>query len=117
VKFLLDAQLPRRLCLALSGRGHDAIHTLDLANGNRTSDAEITAIADRDGRIVVTKDHDFVTSQVLGRGPARLLLITTGNMKNVELVHLVLVNLDAITGMLAQTGLVELSRERLVTRD
>jgi len=31
VKFLVDAQLPRRLALWLQQRGHDVIHTLDLA--------------------------------------------------------------------------------------
>lgn len=31
--------------------GHDAVRTLDLPNGNRTSDAEINAISDRDGRV------------------------------------------------------------------
>ena len=34
MKFLVDAQLPRRLCAVLAGRGHDAIHTLDLPDSN-----------------------------------------------------------------------------------
>jgi len=45
VKFLVDAQLPKSLVLRLSEAGHDAVHTLDLVNGNRTSDAEINAIS------------------------------------------------------------------------
>jgi predicted nuclease of predicted toxin-antitoxin system len=40
--------------------GHDAIHTLDLPDGNATSDAGILAVADREQRVVVTKDTDFV---------------------------------------------------------
>ena len=66
MKFLVDAQLPRRLCYWLLERGHDAVHTLDLELGNRTPDLEIIRIADRDGRIVVTKDDDFVQSFLLG---------------------------------------------------
>jgi predicted nuclease of predicted toxin-antitoxin system len=31
VKFLVDAQLPRRLALWLQQRGHDVIHTVDVA--------------------------------------------------------------------------------------
>jgi predicted nuclease of predicted toxin-antitoxin system len=31
VKFLVDAQLPRRLALWLQQRGHDVIHTLGVA--------------------------------------------------------------------------------------
>jgi predicted nuclease of predicted toxin-antitoxin system len=30
MKFLVDAQLPRRFCGWLTEAGHDALHTLDL---------------------------------------------------------------------------------------
>ncbi|MEI7825671.1 MAG: DUF5615 family PIN-like protein [Chlorobiaceae bacterium] len=56
MKFLVDAQLPRRFCNWLRENGHDDLHTLDLESGNRTPDSEIMFIADRDGRVVVTKD-------------------------------------------------------------
>ncbi len=36
MNFLVDAQLPRRLARILTGAGHDAVHTLDLPNANRT---------------------------------------------------------------------------------
>jgi predicted nuclease of predicted toxin-antitoxin system len=36
MKFLVDAQLPRRLIHRLREAGHDAIHTLDLPDGNRS---------------------------------------------------------------------------------
>lgn len=41
MRFLVDAQLPRRFCVWLAEAGHDAVHTLELPNGNRTSDWEI----------------------------------------------------------------------------
>jgi len=58
VKFLGDAQLPRRLALWLQQRGHDVIHTLDLAQQNlyflnylRSSEKGIHAFAEsRRGR-------------------------------------------------------------------
>jgi predicted nuclease of predicted toxin-antitoxin system len=59
VRFLVDAQLPARLARFLAGAGHDAIHTRDLPDGNRTTDVQIARRADADGRIVVTKDRDF----------------------------------------------------------
>ena len=62
MKFIVDAQLPRRLALALAGFGHEAVHTLDFSAGNRTPDKDILAVAVREGRVVVTKDNDFVTS-------------------------------------------------------
>jgi predicted nuclease of predicted toxin-antitoxin system len=60
MKFLVDAQLPRSLASWLSSMGHDASHTLDLPLQNKTSDQQIVEIAEREGRVVITKDHDFV---------------------------------------------------------
>ena len=56
MKFLLDAQLPRRLVYRLREAGHEAIHTLDLPDGNRTSDKAINALSVEEGYVVVTKD-------------------------------------------------------------
>ena len=41
MNFLVDAHLPRHLALLLREQGHDAIHTLDLAEGNRTTDMRL----------------------------------------------------------------------------
>jgi predicted nuclease of predicted toxin-antitoxin system len=46
---------PRRLDRRLNVSGHDAVHTLDLPRANRTRDRDIRALADRDGREVVTE--------------------------------------------------------------
>lgn len=78
MKFLVDAQLPRRIARRLGELGYDAVHTLELPAANRTPDAEITATAETENRIVVTKDADFVHSFVLYRRPPKLLLISTG---------------------------------------
>lgn len=50
MKFLIDAQLPRSLALLLGEFGHDAMHVKDLPNAGRTTDGEITAVADVGGR-------------------------------------------------------------------
>jgi predicted nuclease of predicted toxin-antitoxin system len=109
VKFLVDAQLPRRLVRQLTEAGHDTIHTLDLPAGNRTADIEINARAFVEGRIVVTKDRDFVTSFLLRKQPAKLLLISTGNISNDALSHLLAVNLAGLESALTQYNFVELS--------
>jgi len=44
MKWLIDAQLPRRLSVKLNSLGHDSIHTLDLPEGNESTDAEINRI-------------------------------------------------------------------------
>lgn len=66
----MDAQMPRRMVRWLAAAGCDAVHTLDLPAGNRTTDAEICEFAEREKRVVVTKDADFVDSQYPPR-PAR----------------------------------------------
>ncbi len=57
--FLLDAHIPRRLCKQLREAGHECRHTEALAAGNRSSDDEISSVADLLDAVVVTKDDDF----------------------------------------------------------
>ena len=114
MNFLVDAQLPRRIARHLSEAGHDAVHTLDLPVGNRTSDTEIIAVALREDRVVVTKDADFVTSFVVNRQPEKLLLISTGNITNDQLAALLLPNLAVIVATFAEHSFVELTRTTLI---
>jgi predicted nuclease of predicted toxin-antitoxin system len=58
------------------------LHTLDLPDGNRTSDTAIIELACRDDRIVITKDADFVSSHLRTGRPPSLLLKATVNMGN-----------------------------------
>ena len=67
MKFLVDAQLPARLAQSLSSAGHDALHTTELLDGNRTTDGRVAELADDEGRIVVTKDRDFRDGHLLTR--------------------------------------------------
>ena len=65
MKFVVDAQLPLKLAVALTAAGHDAVHTLNLTDKNRSSDTFISRIADSEARIVISKDADFVTSHIV----------------------------------------------------
>ncbi len=82
MNFLVDAQLPRLLAIRLCELGHNSCHTLDLDSGNRTPDSTISAMADNTGAVVITKDADFLDSHILSGHPAKLLLISTGNISN-----------------------------------
>lgn len=117
MKFLIDAQLPRRLARWISAQGHDAVHTLDLPAGNRTQDGEIIALAMQEDRVVVTKDDDFVQSFWVHDQPQRLLLISTGNIANAGLERLMAANLNAIVNALSANRFVELTRTNLVIHD
>jgi predicted nuclease of predicted toxin-antitoxin system len=109
MKFVVDAQLPRRLARQLSVAGHDVVHTLDMPLGNRTTDSDIVDLAIAEDRVVVTKDSDFVASFWLRRMPPHLLLISTGNISNDALERLFAVNLRALESALATGAFVELS--------
>jgi predicted nuclease of predicted toxin-antitoxin system len=114
VKFLIDAQLPARLAQVLSRAGHDALHTIELPDGNRTSDRRIAEVADDDGRVVVTKDQDFREGHLLALAPRKLLVVTTGNVTNDTLLSLFEMHLVAIVSALEEADYVELSRSALV---
>ena len=116
MKFLVDAQLPRRLAGWLTAAGCDAVHTLDLPDGNRTTDEQIIDAADREQRAVVTKDADFVDSHILHARPARLLLISTGNISNRELEALMVPLIPAIVQEFQVHSFLELGRAGIVVR-
>ncbi|MEP6604074.1 MAG: DUF5615 family PIN-like protein [Spartobacteria bacterium] len=110
MKLLVDAQLPRRLARSLTAMGHDAIHTLDLPRGNETPDDELLAICAREDRVLVSKDLEFADSFLLNRRPSRLLLVTTGNIRNADIEELIREYLPRITETLGTPALVELDR-------
>jgi predicted nuclease of predicted toxin-antitoxin system len=117
MKFLVDAQLPRRLAYRLNESGHEALHTLDLPDGNATPDRTICALAAEQQQIVVTKDMDFVDSFLLHRMPPKLLTITTGNISNSQLEALFLANLGALINALSTADYVELSRTAIIVHE
>lgn len=114
MRFPVDAQLPRRLAHWLRSEGHDAVHTMDLPEGNRTGDSELNAVSLRERRTVITKDEDFVDSFLLRNEPHRLFLIATGNIGNRELENLFRDNLEHVVSALDDYDFVELDRTSLI---
>jgi predicted nuclease of predicted toxin-antitoxin system len=107
----------RRLAVWLTDLGHDASHTLDLPDGNRTTDRVLSAHADREQRIVVTKDADFRTSHLLDGTPRHLLHVTTGNISNSSLLAILATHLGDIDSAFATATFVELTAEALVIHE
>ncbi len=114
MKFLIDAQLPKRLANDLTAAGYDTLHTLDLPLGNQTSDESLATLAAIDQRILVTKDSDFVTSFHLKRSPPKLLLVSTGNIDNEALIHLFIANIIPLERAFTENDFVELNRTALI---
>ena len=100
MKFLADAQWPRRPSVWLQERGHEVIHSLDLAEQNRTPDSFLLTLANQDARVLITKDTDFE--------------ITHDNIHNDELLTLFARHEETVFRLLDQHTFLELSRSQLI---
>lgn len=116
MNFLIDAHLPRRMAAWLTAAGFDARHTPDLPDANRTTDTEHTDVADREDRVVVTKNADFVDSHLLQGRPAMLLLISTGNVSNSQLESLMVPLIPDIAREFGAHSFLELNPAGLIIR-
>jgi len=107
MKFLVDAQLPKTLSDFLKKKGHDSVHTLELPGKNKTPDSEIIRIAIREGRVLISKDNDFLNSYIINKEPTKLVFVSTGNITNDALLKLFDLNIDKLTDFLIDYNLVE----------
>ncbi len=81
------------------------------------SHRDILDIAERKGRIVVTKDDDFVQSYLVNGRPSKLLLIATGNINNITLEKIIRTNLESITEAFQESKFIEVSRDMVVIHE
>ena len=65
MRYLVDAQLPRRFKNWLVERGTIAKHTLDLPRKNKTPDREIIADYSSEEVIIISKDKDFPHQRII----------------------------------------------------
>lgn len=115
MKFLIDAQLPKALARFFRERGFDAIHTLELPNKNVTDDLEINLISLAEKRIVISKDSDFYDRYLAKQEPYKLLYLTTGNIRNKDLIELFDKNLLLIIHSLQNGSVIELNQTAVIT--
>jgi predicted nuclease of predicted toxin-antitoxin system len=73
------------------------------------SSPDLVTIATAEDRIVITKDEDFVDSHLLRGLPPRLLLISTGNISNQELLKVFQARLPLIESAFHGSSFVELT--------
>lgn len=104
MKFIIDAQLPLVLKKWLQDEGFEVLHTDDLPKKNRTSDLEIIDLAEKEDRIVISKDSDFFKHYLLNGIPRRILMITTGNIVNRELIRLFELNFPQMLKLFEDGG-------------
>ncbi|MEO0731836.1 MAG: DUF5615 family PIN-like protein [Bacteroidota bacterium] len=118
MKYVVYAQLPKRLKAWLVAYGVEAKHTLDFPAANRTSDLDIAAYADRGGLIVISKDSDYLPYRIVKGTPDKLLMITTGNIVNSVLLPLFEANFPEINRHFQEgRKVVELSNTALTVHE
>ena len=111
MKFLIDAQLPYHLKLWLIENDFDKIHTSDLPERNLTADLTIADSADEDNRTVISKDSDFLKLRILQGRPQKLLMNTTGNIVNKELLTLFKLNFTTVVKLFNSYDVVEMNNQ------
>ncbi|WP_339704992.1 DUF5615 family PIN-like protein [Algoriphagus aquimarinus] len=114
MNFLVDAQLPKSLSSLLVTIGHDSIHTLDLPEKNLTQDNFLLQVAKNEDRVIITKDLDFLESQLVRGEPRKLILVKTGNVKNQVLLTIIERNIELIIHLLENCDLLEIWRDEII---
>lgn len=114
MRVLIDAHLPLRLAEFLSAFGVESKHTLDLPKKNATPDPEIIQIADQENRIVISKDSDFLDNYILDGSPKKLLIVSTGNINNSNLILLFEKNLDTLKSLFKKNSVIEINEDEIL---
>ena len=82
VRVLLDENLSERLVPALMDVFPEVVHVRTLGLGG-AHDAAIWDHAIRDGRLLVTKDEDFIAMSVVRGAPPKVVWLNIGNVSTV----------------------------------
>ncbi len=89
MRFLVDAQLPPRLCLWLEEKGNDALHVYKIeGRGVALPDSRVWRIARLQSRIILSKDFDFFDRALLFGKPPQTVHVNVGNCGNTELFQI-----------------------------
>jgi predicted nuclease of predicted toxin-antitoxin system len=113
VKFLVDANLPPRLCPWLSSHGHEAEHVFEL-NLLTATDTEIWERGRRDDLIIFSKDVDFYDRALLFGKPPQVVHVAVGNCSNTRLFSALASEWEEIErALLSGSRLVSITLEKI----
>ncbi len=110
MKLLVDEQLPQLLAEVLQSKGFDAVHISALLTGERITDSSIIQISIDQNRVVITKDVDFLNNYIVRKAPPKLVYVTTGNIKNRDLLDLSRRVVQTLVEQLNEHDVIELNR-------
>ena len=117
LRFIIDAQLPKKLSDFLNNNGFNAVHTLDLPDKNATTDKYIIEFARLENRILITKDDDFLRSFLISKKPEKLILVKTGNIHNNELLSIFEMGITVIISLIKDHPLIEINQSEIIVHD
>jgi len=87
MKFLVDAQLPAKLCAWFSEKKTEARHVAGLPEGLIMTDERIWEHALKHEEIIVTKDRDFPERALVSKRSPQILHISLGNSSTSLLIN------------------------------
>jgi predicted nuclease of predicted toxin-antitoxin system len=102
MKWLVDAQLPPRLCTWLKQRGEESLHVYSLSEGLNFSDDFLWKYARENSFIIISKDNDFFERSLLFGAPPQTVFLSVGNCSIQQLLNILDSHWNEITYLLQQ---------------
>jgi predicted nuclease of predicted toxin-antitoxin system len=113
VKFLVDANLPPRLCAWLRSRRHQADHVFDRDLLTAT-DTQIWEHSKAENFVIFSKDVDFYDRALLFGAPPQVVHIAVGNCSNTRLFEVLAHEWDEIErALVSGSRLISITLEKI----
>ena len=116
MKFLIDMPLSPELAVWLRLQQHDARHATELGL-ERAADTDIMALAQDEGRTIITADLDYPRLLALGRiSEPSLILFRDGVWTDAEVIERMAELLSALTAADIERSIIVVERNRIRRR-
>ena len=113
MKFLIDANLPPRLCVWLRSHHHEAEHLFDRDLLTAT-DTEIWERGRVENLVIFTKDVDFYDRALLFGSPPQVVHVAVGNCSNARLFSVLTSEWDEIEqALVSGSRLISITLEKM----